>query len=261
MDGFKRMTNWFIYRLQDDILTGLFNEGYNSIVSLQSIVENDLSTFINMNIPRAQISMLRRLVECLNCRLHPPVYPRAGGSHASLGDGDGPVGASVPPVTSVTSTAPSTAVGHTHQANSHEAQNRGSGPASSSATATAPSTAIRHTHQDNLYETQSHGSGSASSAISVAPSTAVLHAQQVDPFEAQSHNSGLVLSSATSTAPSTAVHHTHQAHPYETQNHSNGRISSAATSTVPSSHEANPPDEVQSHGRNIAYGAGPSRGN
>ena len=109
------MTNWFLYRIRDNLLEVLFNEHFTSVVNLQCISEIDLQTFRDMNIERAQIAMLRRLVQCLNCKQHPPVYPRARESCSSVGAGNHPV-------TSAASTVQSTAVGHTHVTNPSEVQ-------------------------------------------------------------------------------------------------------------------------------------------
>ena len=120
------MANWFLYRIEENTLETLFSEGYNSVIKMQSIAEEDLKDFRNINaVTRVQITMLRRFIQCLNCKQHPPVYPGAEGSGALfprvlLGASGGPRSSSV------TSTAPSTAVLHDLNTNPPEAQSHGS---------------------------------------------------------------------------------------------------------------------------------------
>ncbi|XP_072048731.1 uncharacterized protein [Amphiura filiformis] len=74
LQEFQRMTNWYLYRITGDTLQALFDQRYNSVISLQSIAEEDLQSFVHLH--RAQISLLRRFMQSLNCQQHPPVYPR-----------------------------------------------------------------------------------------------------------------------------------------------------------------------------------------
>ncbi|XP_072030997.1 uncharacterized protein [Amphiura filiformis] len=73
LEQFKKVTNWSRFRLQGDTLNVLFNEGYNSIIALQVLMEQDLMTLgqkhtINMG----QLSLLRSFVQSLHCEQHPP---------------------------------------------------------------------------------------------------------------------------------------------------------------------------------------------
>ena len=115
LDQFNSMTDWFQYRIEENTLETLFSERYNSVIKMQSIAEEDLKDFQNINkVTRDQITMLRRFVGCLNCKKHPPVFPGAEGS------GGGPISSSA------TSTAPSTTVLHAPETNPPEAH--GTGP-------------------------------------------------------------------------------------------------------------------------------------
>ena len=115
------MTNWFLYRIEDNTLETLFNEGYNSVIKMQSIAEEDLKDFREINaVTRVQITMLRRFIQCLNCKQHPPVYPGAGRLDVSIGASGGSMSSSA------TSTAPSTAVLHVPETNPPETHSYGS---------------------------------------------------------------------------------------------------------------------------------------
>ena len=120
LDQFKRMANWSPYRIQDNTLEALFGNGYNSITTLKSITEHDLSKIREMKIPMAQISLLRRFVKCLNCEQHPPVYSGVGGTGASMGTDVG----LVPSL--ATSTIETIAVSHSHETNPPETQSNDS---------------------------------------------------------------------------------------------------------------------------------------
>ena len=108
------MTNWFNYRILDGTLEALFSNGYNSLRTLKSITEKDLSKLRELKIQMGQISLLRRFVQCLSCRHHPPVYTGTGGIDAFMGTG---VGLSK---SSATSTTHSIHVPYSHETNPSE---------------------------------------------------------------------------------------------------------------------------------------------